>query len=182
MFFLILVFSIACIVFLIFNVIRKHFKSKGKSELEQKLQEMKIQNDDLKQQIWSLKQDGNMKTEQVLPKDMNNTLVNIGSLQLRTANILYVVSQSFEQVEGGNSRIKVIHYVNSDKSDSVYTTFENLIEILPASFMMINKNQLINLNKISKIQGLSIHLEGIKNPFYISETRKDEFSKRMKQN
>lgn len=181
LFMLILIFSIAYLFYLLFTVIRKHFKSKSRQELEHDLQEMKNQNELLERQIGLLKQDIDKKNEQIRQKDTknNSTLINIGTLQVRIANILYVVSQSFEQLEGGNSRVKVIHYVNSDKCDSVYTTFESLTEQLPATFMMINKNQLVNLNKISKIQGLSIYLEGVKDPFFISETKKDEFNKRM---
>lgn len=181
MFLLLLVFSIACLFVLLFKIIRKHFKSKSRDELEHDLHEMKVQNEELEQQISSLTQALDKKSEIIKQKAVqDNTLINIGTLQVKVANILYIVSQSFEQIEGGNSRIKIIHYINSDKCDSVYSTFENITEQLPSFFMMINKNQLVNLNKISKIQGLSIHLEGIKEPFYISETKKEEFNKRMK--
>lgn len=181
MFLLLLVFSIVCLFAFLFKVIRKHFKAKSRNELEQELHEIKAHNEELEQQISSLTQALDKKNEPIKHKEtQDGTLIHIGTIQIKVVNILYIVSQSFEQLEGGNSRIKVIHYINSDKCDSVYSTFENIIEQLPSTFMMINKNQLINLNKISKIQGLSLHLEGIKEPFYISETKKEEFNKRMK--
>ena len=107
-------------------------------------------------------------------------LLNINNLKIKAASISYISSQVFEMTEGGDSRIKVIHYSGSTKTDSVYSTFDAILEQLTGNFMLINKNQIVNLEKIHKIQGSEIYLAGISKPFFVSDNRKDEFDVRIK--
>ena len=106
-------------------------------------------------------------------------LLNIGNLKIKSDKISFIVPQSYEQEQGGNSRIKIIHYADNQQCDSVYCTFDELLEKLNGNFMLINKNQLINLQEIHKIQGLEVYLKGIKGPFYISAQKKEEFEMRI---
>lgn len=110
---------------------------------------------------------------------LKNQFVQIGSLKIRSKSILYIASQSFDQLPAGNSRIKVIHYLNSDQKDYLYTTFDVLVEKLPEEFMMINKNILVNLNGIAKIQGNEIFLKNRKSSFLVSENKQAELELRL---
>ncbi len=106
-------------------------------------------------------------------------LLNIGSLKVKCDHIAYIVPQSLELGDGGNARIKVIHYTDSSVTDSVYSNFDSILEQLSGHFMLINKNQIINLKEIHKIQGLEVYLKNVKSPFYVSETKKEELDIRL---
>lgn len=106
-------------------------------------------------------------------------LLNIGTLKVKCDHIAYIVPQSLEQGDGGNARIKIIHYTDSSVTDSVYSNFDSILEQLSGDFMLINKNQIINLKEIHKIQGLEVYLKNVKTPFYVSETKKEELDIRL---
>lgn len=98
-----------------------------------------------------------------------------GPLRVKYDTILYIVSQPFEQPENSNSRIKIIHYINSEKTDSVYATFDYIIQSLPEHFMLINKNQVVNLKEVYNVQGNELYLKNFKKSFTISEKHRQEF-------
>lgn len=112
-------------------------------------------------------------------EEQSKQLLNLNNLKIKAVSISYIVSQVFEIPEGGDSRIKVIHYSGTTKTDSVYSTFDAILEQLSGNFMQINKNQIVNLDKIHKIQGNEIYLAGMSKPFFVSENRKDEFDVRI---
>ena len=122
---------------------------------------------------WSISKVVNEKEEQ------SKQLLNLNNLKIKAVSISYIASQVFEIPEGGDSRIKVIHYSGTTKTDSVYSTFDAILEQLSGNFMQINKNQIVNLDKIHKIQGNEIYLAGMSKPFFVSENRKDEFDVRI---
>ena len=98
---------------------------------------------------------------------------------MRGSHISYIVSQSFEQVTSGSSRIKVIHYTDTVDTDSVYATFDSILEQLGGNFMLINKNQIVNLLEIDKIQGNELYLKGYREAFLVSDIRREEFDLRI---
>lgn len=112
-------------------------------------------------------------------EEQSKQLLNLNNLKIKATSISYIASQVFEIPEGGDSRIKVIHYSGTTKTDSVYSTFDAILEQLSGNFMQINKNQIVNLDKIHKIQGNEIYLAGMSKPFFVSENRKDEFDVRI---
>ncbi len=112
-------------------------------------------------------------------EEQSKQLLNLNNLKIKAISISYIASQVFEIPEGGDSRIKVIHYSGTSKTDSVYSTFDAILEQLSGNFMQINKNQIVNLDKIHKIQGNEIYLAGMSKPFFVSENRKDEFDVRI---
>ena len=112
-------------------------------------------------------------------EEQSKQLLNLNNLKIKAVSISYIASQVFEIPEGGDSRIKVIHYSGTTKTDSVYSTFDAILEQLSGNFMQINKNQIVNLDKIHKIQGNEIYLAGMSKPFFVSENRKDEFDVRI---
>ena len=112
-------------------------------------------------------------------EEQSKQLLNLNNLKIKAISISYIASQVFEIPEGGDSRIKVIHYSGTTKTDSVYSTFDAILEQLSGNFMQINKNQIVNLDKIHKIQGNEIYLAGMSKPFFVSENRKDEFDVRI---
>ena len=112
-------------------------------------------------------------------EEQSKQLLNLNNLKIKATSISYIASQVFEIPEGGDSRIKVIHYSDTTKTDSVYSTFDAILEQLSGNFMQINKNQIVNLDKIHKIQGNEIYLAGMSKPFFVSENRKDEFDVRI---
>lgn len=105
--------------------------------------------------------------------------VTIGNLKIQSNDISYIVTQS-EENDNGSPRNKVIHYKNSSKTDIVRSNFEDILKILPDHFFQINKQHLINLNDIQKIEGDIIYLKGIKKTFYLSEKYHKDFDARMK--
>lgn len=166
---------------LVVKSIYRFIKKRLKQETMEGLRE---ENERLKQTILDLSGKVTRLEEQISPKDSgytfsNRQLINVGTIKIKSDEILYIVSQSYEQVTSGNSRIKVIHYINSAKTDSVYSTFESILEQLSGNFMMINKNQLVNLREIQKIQGNNLYLKNVKEPFIISEVKKEELDIRI---
>ena len=106
-------------------------------------------------------------------------LLNISNVKINTASITHISSQTFEQSGIGDSRIKIIHYDNTEKTDSVYCSFDSILDQISENFIQINKNQIVNLDKLQKIQGEEIYLKGITKPFYISESKKLDVEKRI---
>ena len=105
----------------------------------------------------------------------------LGPLKIKCDTILYIVSQPFEQPSNNNSRIKIIHYVNSEKTDAVYATFEYILSQLPDYFMLVNKNQIVNLKEVYNVQGNELYLKKLKSSFIISDAKKEEFEQRWSQ-
>ncbi len=141
-------------------------------------QEWEKEKDKLNKKIDSLKNEL-LKQEIAYAQQNTPQMLNVGNLKVKSDHILYIVPQSLELGENGNARIKVIHYTDSPQADMVYSTFDEILEKLPGNFMLINKNQLINLCEIHKIQGLEVFLNNVKTPFYVSEQKKEEFDSRM---
>ena len=139
--------------------------SRDKMELEKEKDNLNKKNENLKKEI--------AQSKQATPH-----LINIGNLKIQSEQISYIVTQSMEK-ENGDSRIKVIHYIHSSQTDTVYSNFDELLEKLPDNFMLINKYHLINLREIHKIQELEVYLKGVKNAFYVSEQKKEEFDLRI---
>lgn len=172
-----LIYFTVLVVKSIYRFIKKRLK-------QETMEELREENERLKQTILDLSGKVTRLEGQISPKDSgytfsNSQLINVGTIKIKSDEILYVVSQSYEQVTSGNSRIKVIHYINSAKTDSVYSTFESILEQLTGNFMMINKNQLVNLREIQKIQGNNLYLKNVKEPFIISEVKKEELDIRI---
>lgn len=106
-------------------------------------------------------------------------LLNVSNLKVNASSITHISSQTFEQSGAGDSRVKIIHYADQQKTDSVYSSFDSILEQLAGNFLQINKNQIINLDYIHKVQGEEIYLKNVTKPFYVSEGRKAEFDMRI---
>ena len=166
-----------------FPTIRNFVKGKKNDEdgvdsdlLARRMSEIEARMATMEQQLYALKEMHIVVNEKDEP---SKQLLNLNNLKSKAASISYISSQVFEMSEGGDSRIKVIHYMNTTKTDSVYSTFDAILEQLSGNFMQINKNQIVNLDKIHKVQGNEIYLAGMSKPFFISENRKDEFDVRI---
>lgn len=146
--------------------------------LEQELLAISEERERLMKKIVQLESEV-MKHEMAPGSSAGKQLLNIGSLKVKCDHIAYIVPQSLEQGDGGNARIKVIHYTDSSVTDSVYSNFDSILEQLSGHFMLINKNQIINLKEVHKIQGLEVYLKNVRSPFYVSETKKEELDIRM---
>lgn len=170
-----------CMLIGIIPDLRKIFSKKYKhdtEELQDRIEELEMRICDLEQSVYS----SASKEMRIVLNDKDedsHQFLNVSNLKVKSTTISYIASQSIEQ-EGGNSRIKVIHYSKSSKIDSVYSTFETILEQLPGCFMQINKNYIVNLGQIHKIQGDEIFLNNVPKPFYVSENRFEEFELRMK--
>ncbi len=165
-----------------FPTIRNFVKGKNNNDddsrdsVSNRIADMERRISALEQQLYISKEIHILANEKEEP---SKQLLNINNLKIKAASISYISSQVFEMAEGGDSRIKVIHYSGATKTDSVYSTFDAILEQLTGNFMQINKNQIVNLDKIHKIQGCEIYLAGIPKPFFVSENRKDEFDVRI---
>lgn len=61
----------------------------------------------------------------------------------------------------------------------MYATFDSILEQLGGNFMLINKNQIVNLLEIDKIQGNELYLKGYREAFLVSDIRREEFDLRI---
>ena len=163
-----------------FPTIRDFVKGKKNNDsdeaLTRRLSDMESRLNALEQQLSASKEMHIVVNEK---EEQSKQLLNLNNLKIKATLISYISSQVFEMSEGGDSRIKVIHYSGTTKTDSVYSTFDAILEQLSGNFMQINKNQIVNLDKIHKVQGCEIYLSGMTKPFFVSENRKDEFDVRI---
>lgn len=176
--FLLLYLFVLAIIRMVKGKTKKELTTEN-AELTRSLERRSVENETLSRRVEHLE---NLVLEQERIKNhqvLHTSLIHIGALKIQAEQIAYIVSQSFEQVTSGSSRIKIIHYTHSTATDFVRITFESLVELLPANFMMINKNQLVNLREIRKIQGNELYLQNVEAPFLISDTRREEFDMRI---
>ena len=155
---------------------RKNNENDNAESIERRMSDMEMRISAIEQQIYISKE---MRIVVNDKEEPSKQLLNLNNLKIKADSISYISSQVFEMAEGGDSRIKVIHYSGTNKTDSVYSTFDAILEQLSGNFMQINKNQIVNLDKIHKIQGNEIYLAGMPKPFFVSENRKDEFDVRI---
>ena len=181
----IVTFLCGCFYFSALGIYRL-FKGKTKKELLEENMKLLKENQQLKEKNAEISrrlehvENVIIQNERSQIESRSNTqLINAGSLKVRSNHIAYIVSQSFEQITNGSSRIKVIHYTDSTNTDSVYATFESILEQLDGNFMMINKNQIVNLLEIDKIQGNELYLKKVRESFIISDARREEFDLRI---
>lgn len=185
-------FIIGCFYFSALGLYR-FFKGKTKKELlednarlleeNQQLKETNIQilekNAELTRRIEHVENVIIQNEHQLNDSRSSSQLINVGTMRVRSNHISYIVSQSFEQITNGSSRIKVIHYIGSTNTDSVYATFDSILEQLGGNFMQINKNQIVNLLEIDKIQGNELYLKNVRDAFVISDAKREEFDERI---
>lgn len=149
--------------------------TKSKKRLRQENAELSAQNEELRTRIEELERHA-PKQQQLQKPDF----VSFGTMLIQSDHIGYIVSQSFDMPSGGDSRVKVIHYTDTEKTDSVYETFDGMMSQLPDYFMMVNKNQLVNLHEVSKVDGNRLYLRKVRLPFTISDSRLPDFLSRFK--
>ena len=177
LFFTLSIFLIAVTFPTIRDFVRgKKYDNNNDEALARKISDMESRLNALEQQLSISKEMHIVVNEK---EEQSKQLLNLNNLKIKAVSISYIASQVFEIPEGGDSRIKVIHYSGTTKTDSVYSTFDAILEQLSGNFMQINKNQIVNLDKIHKIQGNEIYLAGMSKPFFVSENRKDEFDVRI---
>lgn len=171
--------SLSVLIILVIQAIMARIRT-PRSVIEDKNKELLEENKMLKLQIDKLENKSDKRAENVIViKSEANQMVNLNSLKIKAEKILFITSQSFIGKGEGDSRIKIINYINSTKTDSVYSSFDSILEQVTGNFFMINKNQIINLNYVMKVQANEIYLETIKEPFYLSELKKEEFDIRI---
>ena len=176
---LVLILILVFIYALIF-LFKKVFHKRNYDELLFEIRVLQKENIQLKKQIYEMEERLAIRNSLLNSNSQQtNSFVNIGTLKVKNENILYIASQSSELLSGGNSRIKIIHYNNTEKTDSVYGSFDAILEQLSGDFMLINKNQMINLREIHKIQGSDLYLKNIKTPFIVSDTKNEELEIRI---
>lgn len=175
------VIVIACLLSVTFPDLKLMFSRKARKEEKTtkiRIAELEAKVETLEQQLAALLQ----KETHIILNGKDNPgkqLLNICNLKINTSSITHISSQPFEQSGTGDSRIKVIHYADQLKTDSVYSSFESILEQVSGNFMQINKNQIINLDLIHKVQGEEIYLKNNTKPFYVSEGKKQEFERRI---
>ena len=176
---------IVCLLSVTIPDLKLMFSRKARAEektMKIRVAELEAKVETLEQQLAALQQ---KETHIVFSeKDTSGKqLLNVSNLKVNATSITHISSQTFEQSGAGDSRIKIIHYADQQKTDSVYSSFDSILEQLAGNFLQINKNQIINLDYIHKVQGEEIYLKNVSKPFYVSEGRKAEFDMRIgKQN
>jgi len=172
---------IVCLLSVTIPDLKLMFSRKARREektMKIRVAELEAKVETLEQQLAALQQ---KETHIVLSeKDTSSKqLLNVSNLKVNATSITHISSQTFEQAGAGDSRVKIIHYADQQKTDSVYSSFDAILEQLAGNFLQINKNQIINLDYIHKVQGEEIYLKNVSKPFYVSEGRKTEFDMRI---
>ena len=176
---------IVCLLSVTIPDLKLMFSRKARAEektMKIRVAELEAKVETLEQQLAALQQ---KETHIVFSeKDTSGKqLLNVSNLKVNASSITHISSQTFEQSGSGDSRIKITHYADQQKTDSVYSSFDSILEQLAGNFLQINKNQIINLDYIHKVQGEEIYLKNVSKPFYVSEGRKQELDARIgKQN
>lgn len=172
---------IVCLLSVTIPDLKLMFSRKARAEektMKIRVAELEAKVETLEQQLAALQQ---KETHIVFSeKDTSGKqLLNVSNLKVNASSITHISSQTFEQSGSGDSRIKIIHYADQHKTDSVYSSFDSILEQLTGNFLQINKNQIINLDYIHKVQGEEIYLKNVSKPFYVSEGRKPELDARI---
>lgn len=170
---------IGCLYYSALGIYR-FFKGKTKKELMEEnarlleeIFQLKEKNAELSLHLEHAENVVILNEKQQKENDPCTPIIIIGSLKIQSKRISYIESQP------DNSRMKVIHYTDTDKTDSVNTTFDPILEQLAGNFMQINKSQIVNLDEFSKTQGNELYLKGVNKVFYISDTNRGEFNQRL---
>lgn len=153
----------------------KLFKYKSRKILSDEIEQLQKEN----RQLWEENQRLLKIEQQTNNKNVDSSIATLGTLKVKCDTISYIVSKKFEDPQCGDSRVKLIHYVDSDKTDSIYSTFDPILQQLPDYFMQINKNQIVNLKEVFKVQGDEVHLKKNKQSFTISDLKQAEFDHRL---
>ena len=172
---------IVCLLSVTIPDLKLMFSRKARAEektMKIRVAELEAKVETLEQQLAALQQ---KETHIVFSeKDTSGKqLLNVSNLKVNASSITHISSQTFEQSGSGDSRIKIIHYADQHKTDSVYSSFDSILEQLAGNFLQINKNQIFNLDYIHKVQGEEIYLKNVSKPFYVSEGRKPELDARI---
>lgn len=172
---------IVCLLSVTIPDLKLMFSRKARAEektMKIRVAELEAKVETLEQQLAALQQ---KETHIVFSeKDTaSKQLLNVSNLKVNASSITHISSQTFEQSGTGDSRVKIIHYADQQKTDSVYSSFDAILEQLAGNFLQINKNQIINLDYIHKVQGEEIYLKNVTKPFYVSEGRKPELDARI---
>lgn len=146
--------------------------TKSRKKLRQENADLSAENKELRTRLEQL--EDQQKSAMTAP-----VFVRFGAMLIQADRISYIVSQSFDMPSGGDSRVKVIHYADTEKTDSVYETFDGMMSQLPDYFMLVNKNQLVNLHEISKVDGCTLYLRKVRIPFTISDSKLPDFLSRF---
>lgn len=107
------------------------------------------------------------------------SIISLGTLHIASDSISYITTQAAENPEHGTPRIKVIHYTDGRFPDTAYCSFPEILQQTGDDFMLINKNQIVNLRQVRRVQGNELHLENVNTPFSISKQNMEEFTKRI---
>ncbi|MBO7573014.1 MAG: LytTR family transcriptional regulator DNA-binding domain-containing protein [Bacteroidales bacterium] len=172
---------IVCLLSVTIPDLKLMFSRKARAEektMKIRVAELEAKVETLEQQLAALQQ----KETHIVFSDKDTSgkqLLNVSNLKVNASSITHISSQTFEQSGSGDSRIKIIHYADQHKTDSVYSSFDSILEQLAGNFLQINKNQIINLDYIHKVQGEEIYLKNVSKPFYVSEGRKPELDARI---
>ena len=170
---------IGCLYYSALGIYR-FFKGRTKKELQEENARLRDENLQLKEKNAELSRHLEhaenvviLNEKQQKENDSASPIVIIGTLKIQRRRISYIESQP------DNSRMKVIHYTDTDKIDSVITTFDPILEQLSDNFMQINKSQIVNLDEFSKTHGNELYLKGESKVFYVSDTKRGEFDQRV---
>lgn len=172
---------IVCLLSVTIPDLKLMFSRKARQEektMKIRVAELEAKVETLEQQLVALQQ----KEMHIVLSEKDTSgkqLLNVSNLKVNATSITHISSQTFEQSGAGDSRVKIIHYADQQKTDSVYSSFDAILEQLAGNFLQINKNQIINLDYIHKVQGEEIYLKNVSKPFYVSEGRKAEFDMRI---
>lgn len=167
-----MLFVTGLLVYFIVRSIQYLFKIKNKKDLILENEELRKENERLHKMVQSME----CASDNATGEENGNSFLKVGAVSVPVSRISYIVTQSFDKPSGGDPRVKVVHYADSDKTDSVYESFDRILSQLLDYFMMINKNQLVNLHEIIKVEGNSFQMNGQKEVFYVSETKLSLFN------
>lgn len=179
-------FIIGCFYFSALGLYR-FFKGKTKKELLEdnarlleENQQLKEKNAELTRRIEHVENVIIQNERQLNEIHTSSKIIKIGTKNVPSNDISYISTQSFEQTGNKDARNKIIHYVNSDKTDTENDDFKSILDQLDKNcFLQINKSVVVNLQEIQKYQGNDLYLKNVDKPFTISDAFRKEFDERI---
>ena len=108
-------------------------------------------------------------------------MVSIGNIQVNLRNITYIESSNKKGEDlTSDSRKKIIHYANSTRTDTVAATFNEIANQVKDDYLIqVNKQVMVNLMYIQKLDGINLYLQGVDTIFVVSEKYMKQLNERF---
>jgi len=92
-----------------------------------------------------------------------------------------VIKLNFQNIRFIEGQKNYVSITTDTKTHLTYLTLSELEEKLPACFIRVGKSIIVNVNHISHLEGNTVYLEGVKDPFAIGASYRETFFRHVKE-